>query len=729
MGGDSLSEVSKPLMSDPIKASGAQDDPPRTEKPAKTVLEFKELGVWTVMTEINAGGSWTLPGRAVIQQGREMMAIFPIVYHFLHECFSVSPWTMVVYILASLWNSTEDAVNLYFSSQLLNIIQKTITNQTVDGSALAKAVIYRVVFTLMNSVISKTKKRAGHVLANRIRYLFEERLIQANLRLDLPTFQAPETASKINKYFGRGSRGGAWEIFEDLISKITTLSSVVSQLSFIFGALRSQPGGYWFAVVCLGKSAFVSVSDDSIWGTTSFIWDSNPHYRRMRSLVDIVTDATHRVEIISDGLKDHIQREWAKARVLLGDTSDDYPDSLVELQRSSFLSFIDAFTEDFPLIFYAFQVYLSPQSFSLTSIALIQQASSSLTWTFYRILREEKSFRQRLEEMKTVSELGKIQNTIKDGELHYPKDVLKHSPGMEIRFQNVSFAYPKSESVIKDVSFTIGKGQAVVIVGINGSGKSTLLKLFNRLYDPSSGGISIDGTPLSSFVASDVRRSMAMLSQSYTHYPLSIRENISLGLPDASYESAPGEAEKGQHSMDDLVKEAARLGGATEVIGKQRNGFDAVLQPKVYSWSTSSATRGTQAFQDKMKDVTKDAEVSLGQWQRLALSRLFYRAAAKHIKLVAVDEPSASLDPKMEYELFESLRAVSTEQGKTMIFVTHRFGYLTKRADLILVMQNGCLVEQGKHSELLDLGGEYAKLYKLQAEAFLPDNKNETPIS
>jgi ABC-type multidrug transport system fused ATPase/permease subunit len=169
------------------------------------------------------------------------------------------------------------------------------------------------------------------------------------------------------------------------------------------------------------------------------------------------------------------------------------------------------------------------------------------------------------------------------------------------------------------VSFTIGKGQAVVIVGINGSGKSTLLKLFNRLYDPSSGCISIDGHALGSFVASDVQRSIAMMSQNYTHYPLPIRENISLGLPDASYVAAPGEAEKAHHSVDDLIKEAARLGGSTEIIQKQPNGFDTVLQPKVYSLSASSASHGTQAFQDKMKDVTKDAEVSSGQWQRLAL--------------------------------------------------------------------------------------------------------------
>ena len=249
-----------------------------------------------------------------------------------------------------------------------------------------------------------------------------------------------------------------------------------------------------------------------------------------------------------------------------------------------------------------------------------------------------------LEEIKTISQLGNIRNKLEDGESRYPQDVPKPSSGMEVKFQlvslpfflscfmevgcyaadhsfvnrNVSFAYPKSETVIKDASFTIGKGQAVVIVGINGSGKSTLLKLFNRLYDPTSGTISIDGTPLGSFVASDVRQSMAMLSQNYTHYPLSIRENISLGLPDGGYGAATEVDEKKQLLHDDLVKEAARLGGATDIIGKQLNGFDAVLRPSSHGYSTSSS-RGGEAFRDKMKEISKEAEVSLGQWQRLAL--------------------------------------------------------------------------------------------------------------
>ncbi|KAF8575570.1 P-loop containing nucleoside triphosphate hydrolase protein [Ramaria rubella] len=703
------------------KESEAIESPPKPEE--KKALEFEDVGVWTVMREVDVDSSWRskLPGRVMLSRWKELIAMFPIFYRFLQECFSVAPNMMVVYLLAALWTSTEDAVGLYFSSRLLNIIQDSIINHKVDGRALIVAVVSRVLFTLMNSVVATAKRRAKQTLVTRVRYLFEERLIHANLRLDLPTFEEPETASKINRYFGRGSHGGAWEILDELISKCTSLTSVASQLSFLFTALRSQPGGFWFAIICLGKSVLDNVSYSSYWSDTSYTWDSNPHYRRMRSLMDIVTTATHRIEVLSDVLINYIQREWKKARTLLADSSDEHPARLLHMERSIFFSFLDTFSEDFPLIFYAFQVYLSPGSFSLTSVALMQQASATLTWTFYGIFNDQKSLQQHIENLKTLYELENIKNTLDDGDLEYPKDTAVSSSGMEIKFENVSFAYPKAENVIKDVSFTIGKGQAVVIVGINGSGKSTLLKLFNRLYDPNSGTITIDGTPIQSFSASTVRQSMAMLFQKYSHYPLPIRENIALGLPDA-YASESEDEKKEELLRNDLVEEAARLGGSTELIDKQPNRYDTVLQPSVYGWSTSS-TEGGQAFRDKMKEIKKSAEVSLGQWQRLALSRLFFRAAAKYIKLVAVDEPSASLDPKMEYELFERLRSLSTAQGKTMVFVTHRFGYLTKRADLILVMQNGQLVEQGKHNELLKMDGEYAKLFKLQAEAFLPDEK------
>jgi ABC-type multidrug transport system fused ATPase/permease subunit len=182
--------------------------------------------------------------------------------------------------------------------------------------------------------------------------------------------------------------------------------------------------------------------------------------------------------------------------------------------------------------------------------------------------------------------------------------------------RNVSFAYPKGTvDVIKDVSFTLKRGQTIVVVGVNGSGKSTLLKLFNRLYDVKSGTISIDGKPIDSYVAADVRRSMAMLYQTYSHYPLSICENISMGLPDVDVE-APSLDERGQKG--NLIREAARLGGSLELVESQAKGFDTVLKPYVTAFSTSH-DKGSQEFRDKMGEISKDADVSAGQWQRLAL--------------------------------------------------------------------------------------------------------------
>ncbi|KIJ46682.1 hypothetical protein M422DRAFT_249843 [Sphaerobolus stellatus SS14] len=288
---------------------------------------------------------------------------------------------------------------------------------------------------------------------------------------------------------------------------------------------------------------------------------------------------------------------------------------------------------------------------------------------------------------------------------------------MNITFENVTFSYPKkTENVIRDVSFTIKQGQIVVIVGLTGSGKSTLFKLINRLYDVNSGTIFVNRHPITSYMTKSLRKVMAMHYQTYTHYPLSIYENILLG--DADDGSIDAENEQASR---DSVMEAIEMGGAEEIIEKQPAGMDTALKPNFRARGHKTEAAGPE-FKAKMDEITKTSELSAGQWQKLALARLFYRAKSKRVRLVAVDEPSASLDPKMEYSLFERLRSLSSIHGKTLIYVTHRFGYLTKRADLILVMREGQLVEQGRHNDLLKLNGEYANLYKLQAEAFMSDD-------
>jgi len=296
-----------------------------------------------------------------------------------------------------------------------------------------------------------------------------------------------------------------------------------------------------------------------------------------------------------------------------------------------------------------------------------------------------------------------------DGDVSYPQDDnLNESKatGMELEFRNVCFKYPgTSKSVLEDISFKIKQGQMVVIVGVNGSGKSSTIKLFNRLYDPTEGEVLVDGLPLSSYKLKDVRRAMAILRQDHTSYPLSLRLNVALGCPD---HEVPTEEE---------LQKALQAGGAESFVEKLPKKLDTVLNP-VKMAKLRSKGDTAEEIKKVVEEREKVTNVSGGESQRLAAARTFMRLGGGGIRFLAVDEPTSALDPEGEYELFSKLR----EQGggKTVVFITHRFGHLTKYADLILVLKDGRLVENGSHKELLEKDGEYKRLHDIQAQAFLP---------
>ncbi|KAJ7237722.1 P-loop containing nucleoside triphosphate hydrolase protein, partial [Mycena haematopus] len=278
--------------------------------------------------------------------------------------------------------------------------------------------------------------------------------------------------------------------------------------------------------------------------------------------------------------------------------------------------------------------------------------------------------------------------------------------------RNVSFAYPNknsAENALTDISFTIKPGQLVVIVGTNGSGKSTLLKLLARLYDCTSGQVIVNGNDIGDYRLASLRSATAMLTQDHHIFPLSLSENIGIGNVQAV-------------SDMDMIQESARKGGADGFISSRADKYDTVLEPMTVNHmgyycdpaGDSSLTKIYKGFETK-------TEISGGERQRIAASRTFMRLTTGNVQLVLADEPSSNLDPRGESELFQNL--IDERQGKTMIFVTHKLGLLTKEADLILCMKNGCLVEQGTHQELMDTRhdgepGEYSKLYEIQARAF-----------
>ena len=240
--------------------------------------------------------------------------------------------------------------------------------------------------------------------------------------------------------------------------------------------------------------------------------------------------------------------------------------------------------------------------------------------------------------------------------------------GEGIRFRDVTFRYPGRERpILRHFNLTLPAGHIVTIVGPNGAGKSTLVKLLCRFYDPEEGSVELDGLNLKALAMEDLRSQIAVLFQSPVHFNASVAENIAMGDLRAADERAGIEA-------------AARAAGADGIVERLPHGYDNVLG----TW-----------FQEGM-------ELSVGEWQRIALARAFLRQAP----LIIFDEPTSAMDPWAEADWMKRFRQLVA--GRTAVIITHRFT-TAMFADAIHVMTEGQIVESGSHAELLARGGMYAQ--------------------
>ncbi|HSS92472.1 MAG TPA: ABC transporter ATP-binding protein, partial [Candidatus Dormibacteraeota bacterium] len=247
----------------------------------------------------------------------------------------------------------------------------------------------------------------------------------------------------------------------------------------------------------------------------------------------------------------------------------------------------------------------------------------------------------------------------------------------EIRFDHVTFAYPSAEAnALTDLSFTVKPGETLAIVGRNGAGKTTLFKLICRLYDPNDGRILIDGVDIRDVDPNQLRAQIGAMFQDYVTYQATAAENIGLG------------------NVTDIndrerIEVAGAQAGAAELITGLPEGYDTALG----------------------KWFDHGVNLSGGEWQKVALARAFMRDA----KILLLDEPTSALDAQAEYDLFERLRSLT--RGRTAVYISHRFSTV-RRADRIVFLEHGRLVEEGTHAELMNLNGRYARLFRMQASAY-----------
>ncbi len=243
--------------------------------------------------------------------------------------------------------------------------------------------------------------------------------------------------------------------------------------------------------------------------------------------------------------------------------------------------------------------------------------------------------------------------------------------------RNLRYTYPGSiQSTIADISLDIPSGQRVAIVGENGAGKTTLIKLLLGLYPPDSGSVELDGTRINDIPVAERQHRLSAVFQQFTRYPLTLEENIQLG-------NVTGDDSR------QVMKAVLTMAGMSEFVSSQSEGTKTLLSPELGG-----------------------VDISGGQWQRLAIARAGYRRA----DVLALDEPTAALDPMAEVEIYR--RFAQLAASRTTLLVSHRLG-MTRLADRIIVIEHGCVVEDGTHDRLVAENGRYARMWMAQARWYV----------
>ncbi|HEV7777265.1 MAG TPA: ABC transporter ATP-binding protein [Luteibacter sp.] len=244
-------------------------------------------------------------------------------------------------------------------------------------------------------------------------------------------------------------------------------------------------------------------------------------------------------------------------------------------------------------------------------------------------------------------------------------------------FEDVGFRYPGAERwAVRHLNFTLQAGEVLALVGENGAGKTTLVKLLSRLYDPDEGRILLDGHPLSEYSLEELRSHIGVIFQDFVRYYLKANDNIAVGRIEA-------------RDDEERIGDAARRSLADAVIKRLPKGYEQMLG---------------KLFADGV-------DLSGGEWQKIAIARAYMRAAP----LLVLDEPTAALDARSEFEVFQRFKELS--HGKTAVIISHRFSTV-RMADRIIVLEGGQIEEVGSHEDLVAAGGRYAELFELQAAGY-----------
>jgi ATP-binding cassette subfamily B protein len=566
------------------------------------------------------------------------------------------------------------AMTTYLTSMLINAVATAMPGGAAGDSAGRIWLLVGLQFLVFaaNAIASAVYGIVGRLLQERVGLVVQ--------------LQIMDKASKLDLAFFEDSR--SYDLLREAQQEAS--SRPASMVSGAFGQLQVAITFTSMILLLVGLSPFLAVVAvlapvpaflaDSRFGKRMFAFArwSSPIRRRMQYLTSLVTADTAAKEVKLFGLGGFFVERFGR----LGETLYQRQRRLVIGRNMSYAGWglITTVVTSLTYLYVALQAIqgrLTVGDIVLFSSALAAaQAAVQSLFRGLTTMYEDNLYLERLRDLLAVPTA-----------VAEPGRPLSRPVRGHVVFEHVSFRYPGAEALaLDDLCLEIPPGQTLAVVGRNGAGKSTLVKLLCRLYDPLSGRILLDGVDIRELDATELRSHIGAMFQDYVAYQATAAENIGFGDLDRLDDR-------------DTVVASARKGGAAEVLERLPEGYDSQLG----------------------KWFEQGAELSGGEWQKVALSRAFMRDA----RILVLDEPTAALDAQAEFELFDRLRRLAA--GRTTVYISHRFSTVRK-ADRVLLLSDGRRAEYGTHEELLARGGEYTRLFTMQAFAYL-DTPVGTPVA
>lgn len=560
------------------------------------------------------------------------------------------------------------AATLWISKLLVDDVALAIQNRLEGGfpqllGLLGLQVGIGLVGTLLSTIQNASRDLLGDTLQNRI----HRKILEKAASLELSHYENPKTHdAMLNAQREVGVR--PLGLFTQVLSLGQSVITLVS-----IGFLMTRLGWAVMPLVLLASIPGVWVQTRYGFENYRLLRRRAPEARMQNYMANVLMTDTVVKEVRIFGFEGYILGRWQALyqKFRAGLVPIIYQRSGWGLLASLFSALLVALA--------TVQVLARAAAgrISVGDFALFVQGIAQVQSTFSNLLSGFSGIYQNLLYMRNLFEFLELPaRDLSAGEV-WQGDI------EQIEFQNVSFRYPGSQTdVLKGVSFKIRKNQALALVGENGAGKTTIVKLLTRLYEPSGGRILLNGQDAARFSPRSVQQAMSVIFQDYGKYELTVRENLALSQI--------------EHQEDEeALASAAHKSSADEVVEALPQGLDTQL--------------------GYYHDFGR--KLSGGQWQRLALGRLYFRQAS----VLVFDEPTAALDAQAEFEVIEALRTQAKD--RITLIISHRFSTV-RLASQIVVLEDGRVSEQGTHEELLRLGGTYATLFRLQARGYqehLPD--------